>query len=143
MVRCHPLATVYLALVIGLAPPISHSNERCVGATLNEATSLAALPDGVRRLLASMGNGFDGIADKGGRFNATDVVDHNVPMRRFILAAVGATCAVVAIEHGGLAHNFEVREYQVVGSAWQLTSHATVFNEPRSVADLVVVRLSP
>ena len=104
-----------------------------------EVKSLAALPTGIRQLLPS-GTGHDGIADTGGRFNVSDALTPEtaaLPMRRFNLAAVGATCAVVAIEYGGIAHGFETREYHLIDGVWRVAAQGGLSREPKSVSDLL------
>jgi len=80
----------------------------------------------------------DGIADRDGRFNVTDVTAHNWPMRRFVLAAVGTSCAVVAVEYGGRAHGFELTEYRLTGEGWKAGERRILSSEPKSTKDLLV-----
>jgi hypothetical protein len=80
----------------------------------------------------------DGIADRGGRFNVTDVAVHDWPMRRFVLAAVGTSCAVVAVEYGGRAHGFELTEYRLTAEGWKADERRTLSSEPKSTKDLLV-----
>lgn len=67
----------------------------------------------------------------------TDVIDDSLPMHRFTLAAVGSNCALIAIEHGGFVHGFDVAEYGLTTVGWRLRWLRTVVREPNSVADLV------
>jgi hypothetical protein len=124
--------------VIGALP--AHAEDRCSGVAITEVRSLKALPNQLRHLLPSATSGQDGIADRGGRFNVTDVTDHELPMRRFVLAAVGASCAVIAVEYGGRAHGFELTEYRLTDEAWKATQHRTVLGEPKSTKDLLTFR---
>jgi len=110
---------------------------RCVGESLVEVRSLVALPPGVRRLLPSETTGLAGIADAGADFNLTDVVDRQLSMKRFTLAAVGKTCALVGIEIGGYSHHYQIEEYRLVGAEWQLNGRDDVGGRPRSVDDLL------
>jgi hypothetical protein len=133
------------AAVLGLAAAIetvpSFGDDRCSGVTVTEVRSLLTLPNQIRRLLPSDTHGLDGIADRGGRFNATDVVvDQDVPMRRFILAAVGTTCTVIAVEKGGRAHYFELTEYRLTATGWASHRRDAVFQEPKSASDLLTVQ---
>ena len=57
--------------------------------SLREVQTLAALPGSISSTLGW----HDGIADRGGRFNSTDVVDPALPMRRLVLE--GATVDAV------------------------------------------------
>ena len=99
-------------------------------------TSLAGLPAPLRALLPSRSSGLDGIADRGNRFNATDVADRTLPSRRFTLAAVSRDCALIAIEYGGIARIFEIAEYHWVQGRWNVTNRISVFREPKTVLDL-------
>lgn len=126
-----------LALGAGTAAP-SSAKDGCDATRLTEVRSLGKLPSAIRHLLPSATRGLHGIADRGGDFNVTDVVrDDTLPMRRFTLAAVGSTCALIAVEYGGIAHGFEVAEYGLTTAGWQLRWRQTVFRAPSSVADLV------
>jgi hypothetical protein len=126
---------VILALSAVFAPPTS-SEGRCSGAAVTEARSLEALPNQLRQLFPSATSGMDGIADRGGRFNVTDVIDHDWPMRRFVLSAVGISCAVVVVEYGGRAHRFELTEYRLSDGAWKASVRRTLPSEPKSTKDL-------
>src|SRR5579864_4414413 len=68
--------------------------------TLHEVRSLNALPPNLQMALGVGHSGLEGIADGNGKFNQTDVVDSELPMRRFLVAGLGADTALVAIEHG-------------------------------------------
>jgi hypothetical protein len=130
------LVTSLLALFVGTATPCLAENA-CNAARLVEVRSLAALPTAIRHLLPSATSGLDGIADRGGDFNVTDVVNHDLPMRRFTLAGVQTTCAVIAVEYGGIVHGFEVTEYKLTAAGWRSNWRRAVFSEPHSVADLL------
>jgi hypothetical protein len=128
-------AIVAFSAVIAASP--AHAEGRCSGAVVAEVRSLGALPRQIRRLLPGATSGLDGIADRGGRFNVTDVTDHDLPMRRFALAAVGASCAVVAVEYGGRAHGFELTEYHLADDAWKAVERRKIPDEPKSTKDLL------
>jgi hypothetical protein len=126
---------VTFAFIAVFAAGVASGEDRCAGATVTEVRSLDRLPSQMRRLLPNSTNGPDGIADHGGRFNVTDVVDYDLPMRRFSLAAVGARCAVVAVEYGGRAHGFAL--IRLTDAGWHSVWRRTVFNEPKSTKDLL------
>jgi len=87
---------------------------------LAEVTSLARLPAQIR---ADLGAGEkDAISDRGGPFNPGCIMVAGKPSQRFMLAALGADTAVVAIEHGGIAHGASSREYRRVNGKWTLVS---------------------
>ena len=50
----------------------------------------------------------DGIADRNGKYNPTDVVDVRLPMRRFVVVGLDGDATLVAIEHGGRGWSVEV-----------------------------------
>ena len=134
--RCQ-IGAVLFSLAVALAAAPSYANDRCHGVALTEARSLADLPKALRQLLPSAEWGLNGIADRGGRFNVTDAVDHNLPMLRFTLAAVGSTCAVIALEYGGFIHRFELTEYSLTTAGWTLIGRARLAAPPKSLQDLV------
>lgn len=81
------------------------------GHHLNEVRNLESLPKTVQDALSVEATGLMGIADRGGRFNVTDVVNPKLPMRRFLLAGVDGDSALVAIEHGGRGYRIEATLY--------------------------------
>ncbi len=115
----------------------TNADERCSGRSVAEVRSLQKLPRLLRQLLPTATSGIAGIADRGGHFNPTDAVYHDWPMQRFSLAAVDATCAVIAVEHGGRGHNFVLTEYRLTNAAWIPVESHTVFAEPKSIEDLI------
>jgi hypothetical protein len=126
--------------IVTMVPALSTAADRCAGRSTTEVQSMRDLPMSLRALLPSADHGPNGIADHGGRFNATDVVDHNLPGRRFTLAAVASTCAVIAIEYGGIATGYELTEYRLLQGHWQRAEHLVVYREPRTIADLLGAR---
>jgi hypothetical protein len=128
---------VILAYFVVFAALPAHAEDRCSGFAITEVRSLKALPIQLRHLHPGATSGLDGIADRGGRFNVTDVTDHDLPMRRFVLAAVGTSCAVMAVEYGGTAHGFELTEYRLTDEAWKAVQHRAVLGEPKSTKDLL------
>jgi hypothetical protein len=117
---------IIFAFAAVFVAPLTHAEGRCPGAAFTEVWSLEALPNKLRHMFPSSRIGVDGIADRGGRFNATDVIVHDWPMRRFVLAAVGKSCVVVAIEYGGRAHGFELSEYRLTGKVWNAGERRTL-----------------
>jgi hypothetical protein len=73
------------------------------GHELREVKSLAALPASVRHALGADKPGLEGVAEKGGPFNAGDAVIEPLPMRRFIVAGHDGDTWLVAFEEGGIA----------------------------------------
>jgi hypothetical protein len=142
-VQRYSFIAIILAFSAFFVAPPTYAEDRCNGASVTEVRSLEALPNQLRHLLPSSTSGVDGMADRGGRFNATDVIVHDWPMRRFVLAAVGASCAVVAVEYGGRAHGFELTEYLLTGEGWRAGERRTLSSEPKSTGDLLDARADP
>ena len=134
----HSSLSPLLVLTAALGGGYCHADERCAGLVVTEIRSLAELPIDLRQQLPGSTRGLSGIADRGRPFNATDVVDDDLPMQRFILGAVGPTCAVIAVEHGGRAHYFELTEYQLIVEGWHSVWHSTMFVAPKTVRDLLL-----
>jgi hypothetical protein len=113
---------------------------RCPGMRLFEVNTLAALPKAFRQSLPPT-SGHDGLADRDGRFNVTDALTPataDLPMKRFLFAAVGATCSVMAVEIGGIAHHFEAWEYRVIQGTWRkVSSEDLPWRKPNSISDLL------
>jgi hypothetical protein len=78
------------------------------GHRFQEVATLRALPSHLQAVLGVGRSGLDGIADRGEKYNATDVVDAKLPMRRFPIAGLGNGEALVAIEHGGRGWRLDV-----------------------------------
>ena len=75
----------------------------------------------------------DGIADRNGKYNPTDVVDSSLPMRRFLVAGLDGDTTLVAIEHGGRGWRVEVALFKktAVDRNW------TLFKSPHTLRELV------
>lgn len=88
-----------------------------------EVTSLAGLP---AQIQADFGVGRqDVISDRGGPFEPGCVMVPGTPAQRFMLAALGADTAVVAVEYGGIMHGASSREYRLVDGKWTVVSEGT------------------
>jgi hypothetical protein len=133
----YSFVVIIFASVAVFGAPLTSAEDRCSGAAVTEVRSLDALPIQLRHLFPNSTTGVGGIADRGGRFNATDVIVHDLPMRRFVLAAVGTACAVVAVEYGGRSHGFELTEYRLAADGWKAGERRTSSSEPKSTKDLL------
>lgn len=87
-------------------------------AGMHEVSALAGLPEQVRKDLGV--DRENTIADRGGPFNPGCIMVAGKPNQRFMLAALGAGSAVVAVEHGGIAHGAVSREYRLADGDWTL-----------------------
>jgi len=102
-----------------------------------EAQSLRELPAGVQALLG-VGLGEEGgIADRGGNFNASDVLGGGLPQRRFALGAVNGDTAVVAVEQGGHGYTVQTMEFRQVGATWEPVRCTLGIEPPRRSAELL------
>jgi hypothetical protein len=131
---------VFVATLGALIPALGIGADRCAARAASEIHSLSGLPATLRAVLPPAAHGSEGIADTDAPFNATDVVDHTLPRRRFTLAAVSGDCAVIAIEFGGYTHGFEISEYHLARGGWKLTNNTSVFRRPKTVMDLLSAR---
>ena len=120
------------ALSFAAAEPLD-----CARVQFSEARSLVNLPPEVNILLGKDLSGLAGIADRGGKYNPTDVVDSTLPMRRFALAAISSRLVLVAIERGGYAHFFELWSFEQRADGWHAEQRSTVQTLPRSLQELV------
>lgn len=107
------------------------------GHVLYEVKTLKALPQNLRTILGVEKTGLDGIADRDGRYNATDAVDPNLPWRRFIVAGMDGDAALIAVEHGGFGWFVDVTLFSNINDvpierrAWGL------YRPPRTLQTLV------
>jgi len=134
------LAVHFLLLsVLGVAAPATFAVEQCSLAStpLVAVHSLAELPPEVRGILGARRDGLEGIADRGGKFNATDVINPKLPMRRFSLAGVAQNCALVAVERGGRGYSVEVLLFERSANSWNIQTFASLKSAPRSLPELV------
>ena len=65
------------------------------------------------RLPSAVVDKLGGIADPGQPFNATDVVDPKLPMRRLVVAAVSENYCIVTYWQGGIALRLETRIFKL------------------------------
>lgn len=108
-----------------------------IEADWTEAQSLRELPAGVQALLG-VGLGEEGgIADRGGSFNAGDVLGGGLPQRRFALGAVNGDTAVVAVEQGGRGYQVQTMELRQVGPTWEPVRCTLGIEAPRRSAELL------
>jgi len=119
------LASIVVAAVIGVGccSPAAAGNEWV------EAQSLRELPAGIQALLGVGLGEQGGIADRGDRFNAGDVVGNGLPQRRFALGAVNGDTAFVAVEQGGRGYSVATVEFKQMGATWEPV-RCTVGSEP-------------
>ena len=109
----------------------------CTAEHFAEARSLSQLPTAVAQTLGRDVPGLEGIADRGGRFNPTDVPSPGLPMKRFTLAALGKDCVLVVIERGGIAHYFSLLAFERTGPVWRMTELGLLPGPPVTLQELL------
>lgn len=111
-------AALPLLLALGLIPaPASAGGPAPTCPHLVRAYGRKAeLPAGARAVLPPM-------AERGGRFNATDVVgpdERILPFARFIAARQSGCTLSVRYEYGGIAHGYAIALLELRGARWML-----------------------
>jgi hypothetical protein len=133
--------TVRAAALAGVASTIlcaaSSANSPCSGVALTEARSLTQLSPTLRQVLPKNADGLDGVVDRGANFNSGDALVANLPRQRFALAAVSATCAIIAVEHGGIGFHTILTEYHFTLAGWRPVAHSTTGPSPGSMQELL------
>lgn len=96
-----------------------------------EVASLHDLPAPILDTLGAHKPGLEGIADRGQPFNATDVIEHPWPFRRFVIAGHDGNAWLVAYEQGGYAHAWRVLLFvgDTVTERWVLYRPVTSLKE--------------
>lgn len=134
----HFVTSLYLTIGLTSGVALAANPETCAEQQLVEVNSLTTLPASLRAQLGSGRADHNGIADRGEKFNATDLIDDATPMQRFVLAGVGEKCALVALERGGRGYWLELRVFALTDNAWKELHRKTMREIPKSVPDLVV-----
>lgn len=107
------------------------------GHALSEVLTVVELPSSVGEALGAKRPGYDGLADRGGKFDPTDLIVDQLPRRRFVVAGVNEETALVAVEVGGRGHYFEAIEFVKGRSTWEARRRWTFGEDPRSLSGLV------
>ena len=134
------LAAYLLAvLLIPLATPLVAADVPFPVDTrsLLEVISIEGLPADVKQILGCQKTGVEGIADKWERFNATDVIYNEFPMRRSVAGGAGPSSAVVAYEQGGRGYSFLAAAFALEASGWTKVSEWTLRENPHTLHRLL------
>src|SRR5580658_6423295 len=109
-------------------PAKSQERIQWAGHALSEVRTLQELPPDLQAVLGVGTPGMEGIADRNGKYNPTDVIDSSLPMRRFLVAGLDGDTALVAVEHGGRGWRVEVALFKktAVERNW------TLFKSPKT-----------
>jgi hypothetical protein len=102
-----------------------------------EVGTLAALPAAIQDSLGAQRTGAEGIADRGARFNTTDVIEPGLPMRRFVVGGVAPDAAIVAYERGGRGYSVRVLLYDWSGPGVRRVRAWTTYDPPDGLAALI------
>ncbi len=102
-----------------------------------EVGSLASLPAAIQDSLGVQRTGAEGIADRGVRFNTTDVIEPGLAMRRFVIGGVAPDAAIVAYERGGRGYSVRVLLYEWSGSRVKRVRTWTTYDPPDGLAGLI------
>jgi hypothetical protein len=106
------------------------------GQVFREVRTLVDLPPAIRSGLGGNGSGLDAIADRGGCFNATDVVHDSCPMRRFVVAGTDGEAWLVALEQGGRGYHVQVLLFSSPAGAAP-NQKWVLFERPAALKDVV------
>ena len=122
------VVTAAAAIVRSTYPPYDTS-------ALNEVRSLGGLPKELSDVLGAHWN-CCGMVDVGAEFQPTDVAGG--PERRFVLAGVSKTSALVAYEWGnGWERGLDAAAYVYASPGWRLIARWPLDNWPSSIAELI------
>jgi hypothetical protein len=113
------------------APAKSQEKIQWAGYALSEVRTLRELPADIQAVLGVGTPGVDGIADRNGEYNATDVVDSRLPNRRLLFAGLDGDTTLVAVEHGGRGWRVEVALFKKSApeGKWTLFKSPTTLRE--------------
>jgi len=129
-----------LCALLGLPSACAHHTTPSVaweGREFVEVGTLAALPAAIQDSLGAQRTGAEGIADRGARFNTTDVIEPGLPMRRFVVGGVAADAAIVAYERGGRGYSVRVLLYDWSGPGVRRVRAWTTYDPPDGLAALI------
>jgi hypothetical protein len=112
---------------------------RLADRTLHEVTTLRALPASVQKTIGVGKPGLEGIADRGDRYNSTDVILFNWPMRRFAVAGLDNDFALVAVEHGGRGWHVDILQFSEIGAKAKLVQRwiPLTTDAPRTLPEML------
>jgi hypothetical protein len=129
------LSTALVALLGASAAAVAPAaTVACGGLDYAEARSLKNLPPEIQAALGAGAPGRGGIADRGERFNSSDVVDEKVPARRFAAGGFAPGRAVVFVERGGFADRIEAIQFSIADGKASVTKRWPVAKKPADLA---------
>jgi hypothetical protein len=102
-----------------------------------EVRTLSKLPKEVDAMLGREKRGTEGIADAGGRFNATGAVGSSLPLRQFILAGENINNVLVAYEQGGSSETVHASAFVYERSGWTQVREWDLTEKPGDLRTLL------
>ncbi len=120
-----------LTVALSIIPPIAVSGSSCEQKACQEIRTLKELPPEVLSFV--LNHPQKSLADRGGLFNVTDLIDESLPMRRFVVAGMIRDRLAVEIEWGGRTHYFQALQFRRVNAQW---AYASTENFSKEIDDL-------
>lgn len=124
-------------LTLSACEPRSAASVAWDGHEFVEVGSLASLPAAIQDSLGARRAGAEGIAERGARFNTTEVVEPGLPMRRFVIAGLAPDAALVAYERGGRGYSVGILLFKWSGSRVRRVHAWTTYDPPDGLAGLI------
>jgi hypothetical protein len=131
------ITLVVAVLIASFAARAGEPLVRWQGHAYREVLSLSALPVSIRQALRADAPGLDGIADRGQRFNAADVVVGSAPRRRLITAGHDGNLWLVVLETGGIAYNVTAVQFSGAERVASWTLPCLPDERPETLKDAV------
>lgn len=123
-------SALVLAAFLSIIPAVAIAGSSCEQRTCQEIRTLKELPEQVLSFV--LNHPHTPLADRGGKFNVTDVVDETLPMRRFVVAGMTRERLAIEIECGGRSHYFQTLQFRRVNNQW---IYASTENSSKAIHD--------
>jgi hypothetical protein len=137
--RLHWGAFAWMLVCCPLGTTAADSQSACSSGACKptELQTLKQLPPEVLSYLIDDPHSPKGIADRDGKYNATDVITNPpLPMRRFVLAGVSPDRLVVEVERGGYSHYYQALEFHLSDHHWVYASRKDMLERIDDVSSL-------
>jgi hypothetical protein len=106
---------------------------------LIEVNTIEAFPTDIKVALGRQKSGVDGFADKRDKFNATDVINSDLPMRRFIVGGASSNSDVLAYEEGGRAYSIHAVAFTLGKQGWTPAGEWDLAENPYTLRRLLEI----
>jgi hypothetical protein len=107
----------------------------CTAESLKSASSLHALPDQIRTVLDHQFGEKVRIADHGEALD--DLDDKGLGPRRFSIAGINNSCAIVVLQLGGQPYHFDILVFERDESGWHARRQGTIPKPPATMEALI------